>query len=153
MIRLLPLLFLFLCTHIAQANEPHKATISEIIDGETVFISPPFKDGNEIRLVGIQAPKLPLGRKNFSIWPLAQESKIAIETLSLGKRVMLSFGGARRDRYGRWLAHINVQNNDNTETWIQGELLRLGLARVYSFPDNRSRVSEMLALERDARQA
>ena len=66
---------------------------------------------------------------------------------------MLSFGGARRDRYGRWLAHINVQNNDNTETWIQGELLWLGLARVYSFPDNRSRVSEMLALERDARQA
>ena len=46
-----------------------------------------------------------------------------------------------------------MQNNDNTETWIQGELLRLGLARVYSFPDNRSRVSEMLALERDARQA
>ncbi len=112
MIRLLPLLFLFLCTHVAQANEPHKATISEIIDGDTVFISPPFKDGNEIRLVGIQAPKLPLGRKNYLIWPLAQESKIAIETLSLGKRVMLSFG----DRYGRWLAHINVQNNDNTET-------------------------------------
>lgn len=153
MIRLLPLLFLFLCTHVAQANEPHKAIVSGIVDGDTVFITPPFKDGNEIRLVGIQAPKLPLGRKNFPIWPLAQESKIAIETLSLGKRVTLSFGGARRDRYGRWLAHLNVQNNDNTETWIQGELLRLGLARVYSFPDNRSRISEMLALERDARQA
>ena len=83
---------------------------------------------------------------------MAQESKIAIETLSLEKHVTLSFGGARRDRYGRWLTHLNVQNNDNTETWIQGELLRLRLARDYSFPDNRSRVSEMFALERDARQ-
>lgn len=153
MIKLLPLLILFICTYTAHANEPHKATVSEIVDGDTVFISPPFKDGNEIRLVGIQAPKLPLGRKNFPIWPLAQESKIAIESLSLGKRVTLSFGGARRDRYGRWLAHLNIQNNDNTETWVQGELLRLGLARVYSFPNNRSRVSEMLALEQEARQA
>lgn len=153
MIKLLPLLFLFLCTYAAQANEPHKATVREIVDGDTVFITPSFKDGDEIRLVGIQAPKLPLGRNNFPIWPLAQESKIAIEALSLGKPVTLTFGGARRDRYGRWLAHLNVQNNDNTETWIQGELLRRGLARVYSFPDNRSRVSEMLALEREARQS
>ncbi len=153
MIKVLFLILLFAPAHAVQADAPHNATVTAIVDGDTVFIDPPFKDGNEIRLVGIQAPKLPLGRKNFPTWPLAQESKTAIEALSLGKPVTLSFGGARRDRYGRWLAHLNVQNSDNTETWVQGELLRRGMARVYSFPDNRSRVPEMLTFEREARQA
>ena len=77
MIRLLPLLFWFLCTHVAQTNEPHKAIVSGIVDGDTVFITPPFKVENEIRLVGIQAPKLPLGWKNFLIWALACPFKCA----------------------------------------------------------------------------
>ena len=153
MIKVLTLLLLFLFPSAAQSDETHRATVTAIVDGDTIFIDPPFKDGNEIRLVGIQAPKLPLSRKNFPIWPLAQDSKDAIEALSLGKRVILSFGGARRDRYGRWLAHLTVTNRDSTESWVQGELLRQGMARVYSFPDNRSRVPEMLALEREARQA
>ena len=34
--------------------------------------------------------------------------------------------------------------------WIQGALLRRGLARVYSFRDNRTLVADMLALEADA---
>lgn len=153
MIRVLILFLLFSFTHSAQADEVHRATVTAIVDGDTVFIDPPFKDGNEIRLVGIQAPKLPLGRKNFPTWPLAHESKDAVQALSLGKPITLSFSGARRDRYGRWLAHLYVLNSDNTETWVQGELLRRGLARVYSFLDNRARVPEMLALEYEARQA
>ncbi len=48
------------------------------------------------RLVGIQAPKLPLGRPGFSTWPLAWEAKRALERLVLGQRVTLSFGGRRR---------------------------------------------------------
>jgi len=153
MIRVFIFVVLVAFTHPADANEAHRAVITSIVDGDTVFIDPPFKDGNEIRLVGIQAPKLPLGRKNFPIWPLAQKSKDAIEALSLGKEVALSFGGARRDRYGRWLAHLTLTNERSGDIWIQGELLRQGLARVYSFPDNRSRVSEMLALEQDARRS
>ena len=36
---------------------------------------------------------------------------------------------------------------------MQGEMLRRGLARVYSFPDNRALVAEMLAAETEARAA
>ena len=35
--------------------------------------------------------------------------------------------------------------------WLQQELIGQGLARVYSFPDNRACVSELLASEADAR--
>jgi micrococcal nuclease len=119
------------------------AVAVSVVDGDTLVLD----DGRQVRLVGVQAPKLPLGRRNFKTWPLAESSKRALERLSLGKRLKLSYGGARIDRHGRALAHLH----DETGVWIQGALLRDGMARVYSFADNRAVVAAMLARERDAR--
>lgn len=117
-----------------------------IVDGDTLVL----RDGREVRLVGIQAPKLPLGRAGFKKWPLADEAKSALVRLARGRRLRLLFGGARGDRHGRVLAHL-ARSTDGT--WIQGAMLGLGLARVYSFRDNRAGVAEMLGLERKARAA
>src|SRR3546814_9705575 len=116
-----------------------------VIDGDTLTLA----DGREIRLVGIQAPKLALGRAGFQPWPLAEEAKARLAALTLGRSLGLGFGGRRGDRHGRVLAHLF----DAEGRWIQGELLRAGLARVYSFADNRGAVAEMLSLEREARAA
>jgi endonuclease YncB( thermonuclease family) len=116
-----------------------------VIDGDTLALA----DGREVRLVGIQAPKLPLGRTGFAAWPLAEEAKRKLEEVALGLPLDLGFGGRRGDRHGRVLAHLF----DAEGRWIQGELLRAGLARVYSFADNRGAIAEMLALEREARAA
>ncbi len=121
------------------------AEVVTVVDGDTLILA----DGREIRLVGIQAPKLPLGRKGFKTWPLAEEAKIVLEELTLGKTLSLGFGGRRGDRHGRVLAHLF----DAQGRWIQGEMLKAGLARVYSFSDNRALIGEMLALERAARAA
>lgn len=115
-----------------------------VIDGDTVVLD----DGREVRLVGLQAPKLPLGRPGFPAWPLAAEAKAALAALTLGRRVILGYGGRLRDRHGRALAHLF---DAELGTWIQGALLEGGMARVYSFADNRALVAEMLALERGAR--
>ncbi len=117
----------------------------EVIDGDTLILS----NGLEVRLVGTQAPKLPLGRKGFAAWPLAPEAKDALEAIAFGRTLSLGYGGQRRDRHGRTLAHLY----DAEGNWIQGQMLAAGLARVYSFPDNRALVPEMLALERQARDA
>ncbi|GAB4365243.1 MAG: thermonuclease family protein [Kiloniellaceae bacterium] len=119
--------------------------VTAVIDGDTLTLA----DGREIRLVGIQAPKLPLGRPGFEAWPLAEEARQALEALTLGRRVELGFGGRRGDRHGRVLAHLF----DSEGHWIQGALLHAGLARVYSFADNRAAIPQMLALERAARAA
>jgi endonuclease YncB( thermonuclease family) len=116
-----------------------------VTDGDTLTLA----DGREIRLVGIQAPKLPLGRSGFTAWPLAEEAQRFLAALTLGRRLDLGYGGRRGDRHGRVLAHLF----DAEGRWIQGELLRAGLARVYSFADNRGAVAELLALEREARAA
>ncbi|MBL4719649.1 MAG: thermonuclease family protein [Alphaproteobacteria bacterium] len=119
------------------------AVAVSVVDGDTLVLD----DGRQVRLVGVQAPKLPLGRKNFKTWPLATASKQALERLALGKRLRLSYGGRRIDRYNRALAHLH--NADGL--WIQAALLREGMARVYSFSDNRAVVSALLAAERVAR--
>jgi endonuclease YncB( thermonuclease family) len=130
---------------VARADGVGASTAREAVDGDTVILA----DGREIRLVGLQAPKLALGRKNFKDWPLAEEAKRAVAELTLGRRVILNPGGAARDRHGRVLAHL--QRDDGL--WVQGEMLKLGMARVYTFPDNRARAAEMYALEAEARAA
>lgn len=128
---------------LARLEPGERARVIEVVDGDTVLLD----DGWQVRLVGIQAPKLPLGRKNFKKWPLADESKSVLEALVLDRKVALAYGGQRVDRHGRRLAHLFLDD----ETWIQKELLSAGMARVYSFPDNRAVVAEMLAAEGSAR--
>jgi endonuclease YncB( thermonuclease family) len=82
----------------------------DIVDGDTLRIA----DGREVRLVGLQAPKLPLGRKGFRAWPLADAAKAALARLALGRRLRLAYGGRRIDRHRRILAHLE----DADGTWI-----------------------------------
>jgi micrococcal nuclease len=118
---------------------------ASVSDGDTLTLA----DGRRVRLVGIQAPKLPLGRPGFRAWPLAEESRAALVELSRGQRLTPHFGGARQDRHGRTLAHLTRADG----RWLQGALLTRGLARVYTFPDNTAGAAEMYALERAARAA
>jgi endonuclease YncB( thermonuclease family) len=117
--------------------------VTSIVDGDTVGLA----DGREVRLVGLQAPKLALGRTNFDDWPLASEAKSRLAGMVLDRTVRLAFGGTSQDRYGRVLAHIFSEDG----SWIQARMIAAGMARVYSFPDNRSCVETLLAYEGDAR--
>lgn len=55
-------------------------TVVEIVDGYTLMLD----NGIEVRLVGLQAPKLPLGRRGFAAWPPAAVSKQALHVLAMG---------------------------------------------------------------------
>ena len=136
------------------------AIVREIVDGDTLIAEmtgteaatpPEAANGAKIpiRLVGIQAPKLPLGRPDFEPWPLGDAAKAALSKLALGRTLRLAFGGAKLDRHGRLLAQLYTADG----TWIQGEMLSAGMARVYTFADNRALAADMYAHERDARAA
>ncbi len=129
------------------------ATVREVVDGDTVILErrltvtlgPAGKKSAEssdrVRLVGIQAPKPPLDRAGGG------EAKSALASLVLGKRLTLKAGGRRMDRYGRILAHVYLAGG----LWVQGEMLKRGMARVQSLADNRALAAEMLAAESSAR--
>lgn len=120
--------------------------VTTVTDGDTVVL----EDGRIIRTIGIQAPKLPLGREGYPTWPLADEAKAALEALVLNKTVRLGFGGEEKDRYDRVLAHVFVESAQG-EVWAQQVMVAQGLARVYSFPDNRSCLDLLFAAEGRAR--
>lgn len=128
----------------AELRDGGSHAVAGVVDGDTFTLT----DGREVRLVGIQAPKLALGRDGFKDWPLASEAKAALGEVLAGGEVSLRFGDTPRDRHGRLLAHAFVG-----ETWVQGALLEAGMARVYSFEDNRQLISEMLGAEVKARNA
>ena len=120
------------------------AVVTDVIDGDTVLLD----DGREVRLVGTQAPKLPLGRRGFVAWPLAEDSRAALIALVDGEAVRLHTGGLAEDRHGRVLAHLERARDG---LWVQGAMLRAGMARVYTFADNRAATGPMYAAEQAAR--
>lgn len=121
-----------------------RGVVTHVVDGDTVFLD----SGLQIRLIGMQAPKLPLGREDFETWPLADEARAFVETLVLGHEVELRYAGERTDRHGRALGHVFAGGG-----WVQQAVLDAGLARVYSFADNRFCLDELYAAERRARLA
>lgn len=120
------------------------STVQQIIDGDTLVLA----SGREVRMVGIQAPKLPLGRPHFEKWPLADEAKQTLEGFALGQQVVPFYGSTETDRHNRSLAHLQTLSS----VWLQQAMLRAGMARVYSFPDNRLAIAPLLQAEKMARE-
>ena len=100
-------------------------------------------------MIRCKPTRLPLGKKGFKQWPLTPDSKYALEALMLDKMVTLYFGGSRMDRHVRQLGHLFLADG----SWVQGQMLKRGMARVNTFPDNRAIAADMYALERQTRNA
>ncbi len=122
--------------------------VVQVSDGDTVVLD----SGVVVRMIGTQAPKLPLGREGFPTWPKAEEAKGMLEAMVLNKTVRLGYGGEEIDRYERALAHVFVVTPEG-EIWAQQQMVAQGMARVYSFPDNRACLDQLFAAEGRARLA
>lgn len=122
-----------------------RGIVRSVLDGDTVIL----ESGVVVRLIGIQAPKLPQGREDFPAWPKAEDARAALQALVLNKSVRVGYGGEPLDRHGRTLGQLFA--GGEPELWVQQQLLADGLARVYSFPDNRACLAELMAAEARAR--
>lgn len=131
--------------HRAGLAEGVSGIASAVPDGDTVLLD----NGLHLRLTGIQAPRLSLGRAEIADWPLGPASRDALAALVLGRRVRMLQGKTRRDREGRQLGQLRVETDP--PVWAQAHMLALGLARVYSFPDNRDCIADLLSIEARAR--
>lgn len=144
------MLLLLAWTLPARADEEARSRVVEVIDGDTVRIDPPVEGGlAEVRLAGIQGVKPPLDRPADRPWPLALQAERALADLAVGKEVRLVPAERPVDRYGRLTAQVHLADG----RWLQGELLRQGLARVATSLDSRGEAAPMLAIEAEARRA
>jgi micrococcal nuclease len=115
------------------------------IDSDTLRLA----DGRELRLVAIVGVKAGSGDADGARHALAEAGRALLERLAAGRRLDLAFNARSSDRYGRVLAHAATADG----TWLQGEMLRAGLARVATSAETRAGAAEMLALEDEARRA
>ena len=119
-----------------QLSAGERGRVVEVRSGDVMVLD----TGLVVRLVGLAAPLA--GDPGFN------QARAALQSLAQGQMVALYYGGARRDAYGRALAQVRRIRD---RRWLQGELLRAGWARVWTFADNRALASVMLADEARAR--
>jgi len=128
-------------------NASSTAMVVDVTDGDTFRLDRAIDGATNVKLVGIQAPQRSVGRPDLVSWPLAEQARDTLSALVLNQGVVLEFTGPRADRHGRLLAQVYRDDG----TWIQGEMLKRGMARVFTFADNRALAAEMLMLEENAR--
>ena len=97
-------------------------------------------NGLVVRLAGLEAP--------FPDEPGGPTAQADLAKLVNGRQVELRYGGLRRDSQGRALAQVRLADN---RAWVQGVLLRDGMARVRTWADNRGMAQPMLNDEAKAR--
>ena len=91
----------------------YKAVIIDVIDGDTVKVDIDLGFGiwlrdQSIRLAKINAPELKGDTLNA-----AQESKEFLKKLFLNKRIQIKTEKDSKEKYGRWLATILLEEDKN----------------------------------------
>lgn len=102
---------------------PLSAPAVQAIDGESLRLA----DGTLVVLAGIEAPQLNPGWPRARPWPLAEAARAALAALAVGKPLHLALLARPSDRTGR----LQAQVFDAAGHWLQAEMLRQGMARVY----------------------
>jgi micrococcal nuclease len=97
-------------------------------------------NGLVVRLAGVDTP--------WPDEPGGDAAKAALTKLISGREVELLYGGLRRDSKGEALAQVRLADN---RAWVQGKLLRDGMAQVRTYADNRAMIAPMLDDEAHAR--
>ncbi len=142
----------------APALEPQSALPCKAKHQRSALVTKVFKDGvlqlksgELVRLIGVMPVRQfdqPTSNMAKNLNAIGAKAIKLLHQEVVGKRVELHQSGRAHDRYDRLLAHVYGVDG----TWIQGLLLRAGLARSYSYRDNRSCMQQMLALEKTARE-
>jgi len=122
-------------------GETRWVQVKYIFDGDTFATA----TGERIRLLGINTPEVTHGSERGQVMGVSATREL--KSLIAGQIVRLAFDKERRDIYGRTLAQ--VWRHDGT--WVNGEMVRLGWAHVYTFTPNLHWAEKLLALERPAR--
>ena len=120
--------------------------VASVVDGDTIRLA----DQTLVRLIGINTPEI--DHDGGDSQPLAHAARQFLETRLTGQgRVGLVYGVENRDRYGRRLAHVFVEQGD-TRLNVQKALLENGLAMWVAIAPNTRYLTCYQAAEAKARQ-
>ena len=121
-------------------------TVSRVVDGDTIEISPAVNGNDEVRLIGVDTPETK--DPSEGIEPYGPKASAFATDELIGQRVGLEFDQEREDRYGRLLAYVYVGGEMFNEV-----LLEEGYAQAYPYEPNTKYEERFASAQTDARAA
>jgi micrococcal nuclease len=129
---------------VGQTDNDATVTVTRVVDGDTIDISPSVEERSRVRLIGMDTPDVHFGTQLYG----PEASAFAKRELD-GEKVMLELDVQKIDPYGRLLAYVYLTNGE----MFNETLLREGYAQVATFPPNVKYVDRFLEAQREARAA
>lgn len=113
-----------------------------VIDGDTIELD----GGERVRLIGVDTPETVDPRR--PVQSFGKEASAFTRRMVEGKNVRLEQDQDTRDRYGRTLAYVYLQDG----TFLNAEIIRQGYGHAYTrFPFRYEQ--QFVQLEREARES
>jgi micrococcal nuclease len=122
-----------------------EGTVIRIVDGDTIHVRL-GEHVEKVRYIGVNTPEVHHPSRGEE--PGGRAATLVNRELVSGQRVRLELDTQPRDRHGRLLAYVWVN-----ETMVNAELVRRGFAQVMTVPPNVRHQSLFLELQREARDA
>jgi len=130
--------------------------VTKVVDGDTINLS----DGRKVRLIGVDTPEVGYSKKLLrdskksgqsikTIQALGRKASDFAKKLYAGKRVRLEYDVEGKDRYGRTLAYVYLNNG----LFVNAELIKEGYAQVMTVTPNVKFSDYFLKLQKEAREA
>jgi len=137
----------------AAAKDEH-SYVSRVVDGDTLKLS----NNERVRLIGVDTPEVHYSdklvrdakksRKDIAaIQAMGRRSSDFTKALCSGKPVRLEFDVEKRDRYGRLLAYVYLEDG----TFVNAKIVEEGYAQVMTIPPNVKHADHFLKLQQKAR--
>ncbi len=104
----LALILILLPASVSSQSDPAVVQVVRVIDGDTIQVCCVFGDRVTVRYVGIDTPEIHHPMKGVE--PYGLEAAEANRKLADGKTVSLKFDVEQRDRYGRLLAYVYLED-------------------------------------------
>lgn len=138
----------------ATARKLISATVTHVVDGDTVEVKLARGREEKVRLIGVDTPE-----STKEIEPYGKEASAYTKSRLEGRKVWLELDAEERDRYGRLLAYIWLEQPvrdteaEARDKMFNAELLKEGYAQVMTVPPNVKYADFFVELQREAREA
>ena len=141
----LVLLLTLLPSSVASQSDPAVVQVVRVIDGDTIQVCCIARKREKVRYIGINTPETKHPTKGVEYY--GKEAAKANRKLVEDKTVILTFDVEQRDRYGRLLAYVFLEDGTFVNAW----LVEHGFAQVMTVPPNVKHQELFLKLQREAR--
>ena len=123
------------------------ATVTRVVDGDTIEISPAIDGVTDVRLIGVDTPETK--EPGCAPQPYGPEASSYAESVLSGQQVELEFDVEKTDQYDRLLAYVYPQGGE----MFNEDLLEEGLAQAYPYAPNTRYADRFAAAQEQARAA